>query len=105
VDAVYARPIDREAIGRVADEAHVPFVGVWLEAPEPVLIARCEQRQIDASDADAAVVRTQLARDTGAITWQRIDASQASDDVLRATMNVLQDHLTGDAVRLESQPA
>jgi aminoglycoside phosphotransferase family enzyme/predicted kinase len=105
VDAVYAGPRDREAIERVADEAHVPFAGVWLEAPEPVLIARTERRQVDASDADTAVVRAQLARDTGTIPWQRIDSSRAPDDVLRATVNWLRQHLTGDVVRLESHAA
>src|SRR5262245_51506987 len=34
VDAVYARPDDRAAIERVAAAASVPFVGLWLDAPE-----------------------------------------------------------------------
>jgi predicted kinase len=105
VDAVYARQADREAIERVAAAAQVPFAGVWLEAPESILIARSEQRQLDASDADAAVIRGQLARDTGTITWARIDASRGLDDVLRTTVCALRQHLTGDVVQLESQSA
>jgi aminoglycoside phosphotransferase family enzyme/predicted kinase len=105
VDAVFARPADREAIERVAVAAQVPFAGVWLEAPESVLIARSEQRHLDASDADAAVIRKQLAGDTGAIAWHRADASRAPDDVLRATVHTLRQHLEGDIVRLESQAA
>src|SRR5690606_9078351 len=32
-DAVYVQPEDRHAIERVAADASVPFIGVWLEAP------------------------------------------------------------------------
>jgi hypothetical protein len=84
VDAVYARPADREAIERVSAAAQLPFVGLWLNAPEAVLIARSEQRPLDASDADAAVIRQQLAHDVGAVAWHRIDAAPPLDDVLRA---------------------
>lgn len=105
VDAVYARSTDREAIERVAAGAGVPFVGIWLEAPESVLIGRAEQRHLDASDADADVIRGQLARDTGAIGWQRIDASRLLDNVLRAVADMLRDRLKGEVVRRNSQAA
>jgi hypothetical protein len=105
VDAVYARPDDREVIERVAATAHVPFVGVWLEAPESVLIARSEQRRLDASDADAAVIRGQLAREPGAINWHRIDASGAFDDVLRTAKDVLRERLNNGMIRSASQAA
>jgi len=75
VDAVYTRPEDREALERVAVAAAIPFVGLWLEAPEPVLIARTEQRTNDPSDAEASVVRLQRAGETGDITWRRLDAA------------------------------
>jgi hypothetical protein len=75
MDAVYATPRERQAIERVAAAASVPFVGLWLDAPEATLIERAGQRQQDVSDADAAVVRMQRARDTGPIGWHRIDAS------------------------------
>jgi predicted kinase len=104
-DAVYARPADREAIERVATAAHVPFVGVWLEAPESVLTARSEQRHLDASDADAAVIRGQLMQDTGTITWHRIDASRAPDRVQGAAVEMLRERLKSEMVRFESQAA
>jgi aminoglycoside phosphotransferase family enzyme/predicted kinase len=89
-DAVFARPEDRIAIEEVARVASVPFVGVWLEAPERLLLDRVRQRESDASDADASVVRTQLATETGAITWHRIDASGDVGSVLRRVTAVLQ---------------
>jgi aminoglycoside phosphotransferase family enzyme/predicted kinase len=91
VDAVYARATDREAIERIAAAADAPFIAIWLEAPEPVLIRRAEQRQDDASDADAAVIRAQLARDAENVAWHRIDAARALEDVLRTALQVLQE--------------
>jgi predicted kinase len=76
VDAVYARPRDRRAIERVAADAAVPFVGIWLEAPETTLITRIQQRGNDASDADAAVVRLQHRDGTGVMEWHRVEASR-----------------------------
>ena len=67
VDAVYARPADRQAIERTAAGASVPFAGFWLEAAEPTLVARTAQRRNDASDADADVVRMQAAQQTGEV--------------------------------------
>jgi aminoglycoside phosphotransferase family enzyme/predicted kinase len=82
VDAVYARAADRRVIEQVAEAASVPFIGLWLEAPESELIARTEQRRSDASDADASVVRMQRAHDTGDIRWSSLDASVPAASVL-----------------------
>ena len=60
----------------------MPFVGIWLEAPQEVLVARAEQRVRDVSDADADIVRRQLAYDLGAIGWHRLDASTSTESVL-----------------------
>lgn len=89
VDAVYARAADRHVIEAVAAAASVPFIGLWLDAPEPVLIDRAAQRRNDPSDADAAVVRTQCAQATGEISWYCLDASVPAASVLsRATDRV-----------------
>jgi aminoglycoside phosphotransferase family enzyme/predicted kinase len=85
-DAVYAGAANRDAIERVARSAGVPFVGIWLEAPEPVLIDRVAHRHLDASDADAAVIRRQTSHSPGAITWHRIDGSAALGDVVAAVV-------------------
>jgi aminoglycoside phosphotransferase family enzyme/predicted kinase len=88
-DAVFANPSDRNTIENVASSASVPFVGLWLEAPESTLIERVEQRRMDASDAGAAVVRSQLASKTGAVRWRRIDASSGADAVARKAAEFL----------------
>ena len=92
VDAVFVREEDRRLIEDVAAAASVPFVGVWLDAPEPVLIERTERRREDASDADAAVIRRQRAQDPGAIRWHRIDAAVAPASVLDTARDHLRTH-------------
>ena len=72
VDAVHARPPEREAIEAVARAASVGFAGFWLEAPQQTLIERVTARTGDASDADATVVRHQLGYDLGPIGWTRV---------------------------------
>jgi aminoglycoside phosphotransferase family enzyme/predicted kinase len=81
VDAVFALPEARAEIEAIARAANVPFSGVWLEAPEGTLVRRVAARQGDVSDADPAVVRTQVARGAGELTWHRVDASKSSREV------------------------
>jgi hypothetical protein len=83
VDAVYARLDDRRTLERAAVDAGVPFRGLWLDAPESTLLQRVEGRRMDASDADAAIVRQQAAQEVGPIEWRRIDASRSGEAVLR----------------------
>lgn len=80
-DGVFGGPEKRARIERAAEVAGVPFVGVWLEAPERVLEERVAGRRGDASDADLEVVRAQKQMATGAITWRRIDASAGVAEV------------------------
>lgn len=75
LDAVFLRPEERAAAEAVAAAVGVPFTGVWLEAPEGILAERIGARTGDASDADAAVMRRQLARGPGELDWNRVDAS------------------------------
>jgi hypothetical protein len=82
VDAVHASSEDRQAIERVARDAGVLFVGLWLDAPQETLIARSSRRRNDPSDADADVIRMQSGLETGPIDWRRLDASAPPELVL-----------------------
>jgi hypothetical protein len=93
VDAVFAQPAHRQAIERVAADTSVPFVGLWLEAPEPTLAARVEQRRNDPSDADADVIRMQHRQGTGPMTWHRIGASSSPERVLAYAVQHLERHV------------
>jgi len=100
-DAVFATPDDRQAIERVARDASVPFVGVWLDAPDDTLIDRARSRRMDPSDADESVIRMQRARELGPIHWHRIDASVAAEELVRKAADAIQ----GSAGRLFSAPS
>lgn len=75
IDAVAAKPEERAALAAIAARTGIAFTGLWLEAVPELLLARLAQRKGDASDADAAVLRRQLAYDLGPMTWRRVDAA------------------------------
>ena len=84
VDAVFIKPEQRARAEALATKLDVAFQGVWLEAPAEVLRARVAARVNDASDADVAVLESQLTRDTGDIDWRRVDTVSAFEDEARA---------------------
>lgn len=83
-DAVFAKSADRDLVQHVAGAAAVPFVGLWLEAPEGVLMSRVEGRGPDVSDAGVEVLRRQLAYRGDPVSWHVLDASGARQQVCDA---------------------
>ena len=81
VDAVFLDPAERAQIERVALAASVPFQGLWLSAPEDILVQRVAARHGDVSDATPDVLRQQLATDPGALTWSLLDVSGSPEAV------------------------
>lgn len=89
LDAVAAKPEERAAFAALAQEAKVPFTGLWLDADPAILAARLDARRNDASDADAAVLRQQLGYDLGPIDWRRLDAGGDFTATLNAARQTL----------------
>ena len=84
VDAVFLRPAEREAIAALDPG----FVGLWLDAPLPLLRARIAARAGDASDATITVLDATAAHDPGHIAWSRIDAVSDAEAAARKTLDV-----------------
>jgi aminoglycoside phosphotransferase family enzyme/predicted kinase len=82
VDAVFARPQERAHAEGAAQQADVPFRGLFLEADVTTRAQRVGIRTRDASDANAEVARMQEAYDLGTLTWHRVDASGSPDETL-----------------------
>ncbi len=103
-DGVSAKPAERERIAAIARTNGALFCGLWLEASLETQIARVEARRGDASDSDAAVVRSQAERDLGPQTWPTIDAGRTREHTLAAAVTILQreigESLTASSSRL-----
>ncbi len=55
--------------------AGVPFVGLWLDAPMDILLARVAARRGDPSDATTEIVRAQAAHGHDRVDWIRVPAT------------------------------
>jgi hypothetical protein len=86
VDAVHAKPEERDAVAAVAGAHGADFTGLWLEAPVEVLRARVADRRGDVSDATPSVVGEQAAYDIGPLGFDRIDASPGVGAVAAACL-------------------
>ncbi|QXX76439.1 bifunctional aminoglycoside phosphotransferase/ATP-binding protein [Methylovirgula sp. HY1] len=86
VDAVHAKPEERDALDALAARIDVSFTGFWLHAPVETLVARVQARTNDVSDATPSVVREQLDWDLGPLDWQRLDASRPIAELTDAVL-------------------
>jgi aminoglycoside phosphotransferase family enzyme/predicted kinase len=89
VDATFLSPETRKAIAAVARQAGATFIGIWLDAPENLLVNRLHTRPPDASDATADVLAEQMRQRVGDPSWHRLDASGTVDTVVDAVRAVL----------------
>lgn len=83
LDASFIDPALRARAERLAAQAGAPFRAAWLDAPPEVLEARVADRSGDASDATVEVLREQLVRGAGEITWPKVDAQEPTPDAAR----------------------
>jgi len=77
VDAVFARPHERDALREAARVSGVTFHGLFLVADMATRMARVGARRGDASDADGEVVRAQEQYALEHNDWEPLDASGA----------------------------
>lgn len=91
LDAVFLNRSEREVAEALAQQARVPFTGIWLEAPEGDRLARVAGRTSDASDATAAVVREQSRRSVGDLFgWHRLRANRPMELILPAVRAIVE---------------
>jgi len=88
-DAVFDRVADRKRIEACAEDAGVPFSGVWLEAGTDILLKRVGARQGDPSDATEDVVRLQAAQPQTQIGWSRVSTAEESANVVAQVLDAL----------------
>jgi len=86
VDAVSARPCQRDGLAALANRLGVPFTGLWLESDRAVMAERLQSRGESASDATVEVLDRQLAADFGVVNWHRLDSSIEKEQSLRCAL-------------------
>lgn len=90
LDAVFMSRSERDVAEMLALRHRVPFVGIWLDAPERDRIARVEARANDASDATVEVVREQSRRAVGDVGyWNRMRVNRPLDAIIPAARAML----------------
>jgi aminoglycoside phosphotransferase family enzyme len=89
LDAAFLAPDERAAAAALAARAGLRFDGLWLSASEAAMAERLDARRGDASDADAAVMRRQLARLAPPEDWARVDADGPPDAAAAAARAAL----------------
>ncbi|MDP3256968.1 MAG: hypothetical protein Q8S58_09005 [Bosea sp. (in: a-proteobacteria)] len=88
---MFDRAPDRERIAQAAGEAGAGFLGLWLEAPAPTLIARVEARRGDPSDATGDIVRRQFERAAPVAGWRRLSTEAGPAAVYREARAMVED--------------
>ncbi|MDX1731617.1 MAG: AAA family ATPase, partial [Aurantimonas coralicida] len=83
-DATFERAADHSRIAAIARDVGVDFQGLWLDVDPAEMLRRVAARRNDPSDATTAIVRQQLARDPGAVDWERIDGDGEPEQVAEA---------------------
>lgn len=92
VDATFMNARERRDIAAVAAALKVPFVGLWLSAPDDVMKSRVAARCGDASDATVDVVVKQLDRKTGPISWDIVNAGGSGEETLKEALATVLSH-------------
>ncbi len=91
LDAVFMRRSERDVAELLAAQRRVPFIGLWLEAPERDRIGRVMARSGDASDAGTDVVREQSRRSVGELYgWHRMKANRPMEMLVPAARAALE---------------
>jgi aminoglycoside phosphotransferase family enzyme/predicted kinase len=83
VDAVFARPFERDAIFEAARKRKVRFSGLFLTADLATRQQRVGRRERDASDATPEIAAIQENYEIGAIDWSLVDASGTPEETLQ----------------------
>jgi aminoglycoside phosphotransferase family enzyme/predicted kinase len=89
VDAVFARPDERDALRGVARTSGVAFQGLFLTANIATRLARVGSRRTDASDADETVALAQERYPLGTNDWSSVDAAGTPEHTLASARKLL----------------
>jgi predicted kinase len=90
LDAVHAKPEERDATAKLAAQMGAAFTGIWLEAPPATMRQRIERRTNDISDATPSVLDEQLTYDLGPQGFAVVDAGRPLAEVVADCLKILE---------------
>jgi aminoglycoside phosphotransferase family enzyme/predicted kinase len=88
-DAVFRNEMERRTIEKIAKDAGVPFVGLWLVVSPSEQDARLEARTRDASDATVDIGRAQRQTAEPVSDWPTLNADMGIADLCAAAAPLL----------------
>lgn len=89
LDAVFAMQDQRETAEALAAELGVPFMGIWVEAPEEMRIERVMKRERNVSDITPEIARSQSEYDVGEMTWASVNSAGEKTETVAQGLRVL----------------
>jgi hypothetical protein len=92
IDAVFAQEQERAVVAAAGTSAKSPLRGLFLTADLDTRLKRVGARRADASDADAAVAKSQETYDIGRLGWAPIDASGTPENTRKLALSALRRH-------------
>lgn len=96
MDAVFAHADQRATAAKIASSAGVPFIGIWVDAPEEVRVARVQERTNNVSDANADIAKGQSSYDLGEMTWHVVDSAGSKDETVEAARALFSSFIKGE---------
>jgi aminoglycoside phosphotransferase family enzyme/predicted kinase len=89
LDAVFAKPAERNSVAAIARKLSLPFIGLFLVSDLTSRLKRVGHRVGDASDATLDLVRHQETYDIGSLDWDVINASGTPQNTLQRCKKAL----------------
>lgn len=95
VDALFYDEKQRKSFEKLAQKMHVPFIGLWMDAPLSVRTQRVKQRKRNPSDIrKEQELESQLSLETGPITWHKINTNGSREQTINKVTDVLKKFVT-----------
>ena len=93
VDALFDNEYERMAIQALADSLHIPFIGLWMDAPINVRKKRVEfRKKAPLTNRKEKELECQLCLETGHISWHQINTDMPKEDTIQQVVKILKAH-------------
>ncbi len=91
LDGLFYNAKERKLAEEMAFKSHVPFIGVWMEAPVSVRVSRVKKRQNNPSDVktEKAIIEQLKNFNTSDISWHSVTTDNDKDITIKKVLRIL----------------